>query len=190
MHPTAPGPGTPTSVAIETPTPGETAQQRQTRRSRAIPRSPGSRAEETSGAWTGWRNLQVLEGGRRKPKGWAGFPAASPPPPRYLSKSVSSSPSLPSGQSHPPQRRAEAQPGSKGQTREIKRGWRSRGSLAGTGQPSAQPSQRSRCHSSCLRCCSKFASSLALELPALGSREEQHLSAWFVHLLAPGTLRC
>lgn len=74
MHPTAPGPGSPTSVAIETPTPGETAQQRQTRRSRAIPRSPGSRAEETSGAWTGWRNLQVLEGGRRKPKGGLGFP--------------------------------------------------------------------------------------------------------------------
>ena len=70
----APGPGTPTSGAIGTPMLGEIARQRQTRRSRAIPRSPGSRAEETSGAWTGWRNLQVLEGGRRKPKGGLGFP--------------------------------------------------------------------------------------------------------------------
>lgn len=68
------GPGTPPSGANGTPTPGEIAQQRQTRRSQAIPRSPGSRAEETSGAWTGWRNLQVLEGGRRKPKGGLGFP--------------------------------------------------------------------------------------------------------------------
>lgn len=64
----------PTSGAIGTPMPGGTAQQSQTRRCRAIPRSPGSRAEETSGAWTGWRNLQVLEGGRRKPKGGLGFP--------------------------------------------------------------------------------------------------------------------
>lgn len=68
-----PGQGPPASGAICTPMPGEIAQQRQMRRSRAIPRSPGSRAEETSGAWTGWRNLQVLEGGRRKPKGGLGF---------------------------------------------------------------------------------------------------------------------
>lgn len=184
MHPTAPGPGTPTSGAIETPTPGETAQQRQTRRSRAIPRSPGSRAEETSEVWTGWRNLQVLEGGRRKPKGGLGFPL-----PLLLLLTIFPNRSLPlslrSGQSHPPQRRAEAQPGSKQQTREIKRGWRSRGSLAGTDQPPAQPSQWSRCRSSCLRCSNKFASSLALsDYPHWGSRAEQHLSAWFVRLLA------
>lgn len=114
------------------------------REARAIPRSPGSTAEGTSGSWTGWRNLRDLEGGRRKPKAGLGFPLPlPPPPPRYLSKSVSSSPPL-SGQSllrHSPAPK----------DRPEKSSWRSGGPSQGQSSP-----QRSHCHSSCLLCGREF----------------------------------
>lgn len=69
--------GTPTSGAVGPPCPEE-KHSKGKRGARAIPRSPGSTAEGTSGAWTGWRNLQVLEGGRRKAKGGLGFPLPLP----------------------------------------------------------------------------------------------------------------
>lgn len=56
----------------------EEKQSKGKRGARAIPRSPGSTAQGTSGARTGWRNLQILEGGRRKPKGGLGFPLPLP----------------------------------------------------------------------------------------------------------------